>query len=74
MQDETWYHDNFFRYATYLHARVPQIHCRCCGPFCRAAVVKTWVEVHTGLLMHAGLGRMILTCRCRTLYLNSVRC
>lgn len=26
---ETWYHNNFFRYATYLHAQVPQI--ICCG-------------------------------------------
>lgn len=26
---ETWYHDDFFRYATYLHTRVPRI--VCCG-------------------------------------------
>ena len=26
---ETWYHDDFFRYATYLHAHVP--HIECCG-------------------------------------------
>jgi transposase len=28
---ETWYHDDFFRFATYLHARVPRIECSCCG-------------------------------------------
>jgi hypothetical protein len=27
---EIWFHDNFFRYATYLHVRVPHITC-CCG-------------------------------------------
>lgn len=26
---ETWYHQDFFRYATYLHTRVPRIFC--CG-------------------------------------------
>ncbi len=26
---ETWYHDDFFRYKTYLHADVP--HIECCG-------------------------------------------
>lgn len=26
-ETETWYHDSFFRYATYLHARVPHIMC-----------------------------------------------
>ena len=29
--DETWHHNNFFNYQTYLHARVPQIKCACCG-------------------------------------------
>ena len=29
--DETWHHNNFFRFATYLHARVPQMNCSCCG-------------------------------------------
>ena len=29
-ETETWYHDDFLRYATYLHARVPRIEC-CCG-------------------------------------------
>ena len=28
-EEETWYHDNFFRYATYLHAHVPRL--ACCG-------------------------------------------
>jgi len=26
---ETWYHDDFFRYETYLHANVPLV--ECCG-------------------------------------------
>jgi transposase len=26
---ETWFHRDFFRFATYLHTRVPQINC--CG-------------------------------------------
>lgn len=26
---ETWYHHDFFRYATYLHTRIPRI--ACCG-------------------------------------------
>lgn len=30
---ETWYHEDFFRYATYLHARVPLLTCRCGGTF-----------------------------------------
>ena len=30
VENETWFHDNFFRFATYLHARVPYIEC-CCG-------------------------------------------
>jgi hypothetical protein len=40
-QTEVWYHDDFFSYATYLHALVP--HLACCGrsvplerPWCRA--------------------------------------
>jgi hypothetical protein len=38
---ETWYKADFFRYTTYLHARVPHLACRC-GisplelPWCRA--------------------------------------
>jgi transposase len=31
MENETWYHEDFFRYTTYLHARVPRIECACCG-------------------------------------------
>lgn len=40
-EEETWIHDDFFRYRTFLHARVPHIAC-CCGevaverPWCRA--------------------------------------
>lgn len=26
--DEIWYHDDFFRYRAYLHARVPHVACR----------------------------------------------
>jgi len=26
-EDELWFHENFFRYPTYLHARVPRIEC-----------------------------------------------
>ena len=28
-KSETWYHDNFLCYATYLHALVPHLECRC---------------------------------------------
>ena len=28
-ESETWYHHDFFRYATYLHARIPRL--TCCG-------------------------------------------
>jgi len=28
-ETETWYHDNFLCYATYLHANVPRV--ECCG-------------------------------------------
>ncbi len=26
---EVWHHQDFFKYSTYLHARVPQIRCHC---------------------------------------------
>jgi hypothetical protein len=32
VEHETWFHGDFFRFATYLHARVPHIEC-CCGLF-----------------------------------------
>jgi transposase len=38
---ETWYHQNYFKHQTYLHARVPRIICETCGvislerPWCR---------------------------------------
>lgn len=38
VRDETWYHQDFFKYATYLHARVPWIEC-CCG---RHPVERPW--------------------------------
>jgi hypothetical protein len=28
-QPETWFHDDFLCYATYLHALVPTLECRC---------------------------------------------
>ena len=28
-QTETWYHDDFLCYATYLHALIPSLVCRC---------------------------------------------
>ena len=31
IQNETWYHQDFFSYETYLHARVPLVECCCCG-------------------------------------------
>ena len=36
---ETWYHDDFFRYATYLHAQVPHSACTTCGIF---SVARPW--------------------------------
>jgi len=36
---ETWHHDNFFNYATYLHVRVPLIKCPCCGI---SAIERPW--------------------------------
>jgi hypothetical protein len=39
---ETWYHEDFFRYATFLHAKVPVIAC-CCG--CRFPVERPWSRV-----------------------------
>jgi transposase len=38
---EVWYHADFFRYAAYLHARIPQLACACGAlplerPWCRA--------------------------------------
>jgi hypothetical protein len=30
---ETWFHENFFSYATFLHARVPLMACDCGGRF-----------------------------------------
>jgi|SRR6185369_1463195 len=30
VENETWFHDNFFRYSAFLHARVPRIEC-CVG-------------------------------------------
>jgi transposase len=38
--DETWYHRDFFRHATYLHTRVPHIEC-CCG---RHPVERPWAR------------------------------
>lgn len=37
---ETWYHHDFFRYAAYLHTRVPQFDC--CGR--RLAAERPWAR------------------------------
>ena len=37
--NEIWFHEDFFHYATYLHAKVPQLSCGCDSfprPWCRA--------------------------------------
>lgn len=31
IENEVWYHNNFLRYETYLHARIPRFECPCCG-------------------------------------------
>lgn len=38
-ETETWHHDNFFNYATFLHVEVPLIRCPCCGI---ALVERPW--------------------------------
>jgi len=38
---ETWYHHDFFRYATYLHSRVPRI--ACCGRI--RAIERPWTRM-----------------------------
>jgi len=38
-ETETWFHEDFLNYATYLHARVPRLSCSCGDlprPWCRA--------------------------------------
>jgi hypothetical protein len=40
MTSETWFHEDFFRYATYLHARVP--HFECCGAI--VPVERPWMN------------------------------
>ena len=39
---ELWYHDDFFCYATYLHAQVPLMTC-CCG--CEFPLERPWSRV-----------------------------
>jgi hypothetical protein len=39
-QPETWYHCDFFNYATYLHTSVPQL--SCCGQ--RHTVERPWAR------------------------------
>jgi len=41
-ESETWHHNNFFRYAAYLHARVPHVDCACCG---KKPVERPWTRV-----------------------------
>jgi transposase len=38
LDDETWYHSDFFRYTAYLHARVPLVECANCDGCRRVAV------------------------------------
>jgi hypothetical protein len=40
---ETWYHNNFFHYMTYLHARMPRIEC-CDGIL---PVERPWLRAGT---------------------------
>jgi transposase len=30
-ENEIWFHEDFFKYETYLHVRVPRLECSCCG-------------------------------------------
>jgi len=39
---ELWYHEDFLRYATYLHAQVPLMKC-CCG--CQFPLERPWSRV-----------------------------
>src|SRR5690349_15154033 len=50
-ETETWFHSDFFRFATYLHARIPNMEKCCCGsqhlvdrPWCRTGSKFTLVE------------------------------
>ena len=36
---ELWHHQDFFSFATYLHAQVPMVDCPCCGG---NAVERPW--------------------------------
>jgi transposase len=40
VERETWYHHDFFRYATYLHTRVPRL--TCCGQY--RTVERPWAR------------------------------
>lgn len=42
VETETWYHNNFFNYQTYLHARVPRIEC-CCSV--ASPVERPWARL-----------------------------
>ena len=46
---EIWYHDDFFSYATYLHARVPHVKC-CCS--CVFAVDRPWSRAGSRFSLH----------------------
>jgi hypothetical protein len=51
-EEEIWFHEDFFRYATYLHARVPRI--ECCNGI--VATERPWSRSGSrfGRLLHAG--------------------
>ena len=48
--EEIWFHADYFRYQTYLHARVPKVECTLCGiekverPWSRSGSKFTLVE------------------------------
>jgi transposase len=41
VQDETWHHEDFFRYEACLNARVPRIECTACGVL---PVARPWTN------------------------------
>jgi len=41
VEDETWHHKDFFRFAAYLYARVPRVECTTCGVL---PVARPWMN------------------------------
>lgn len=50
VSEETWYHHDFFRYATFLHARVPHVECCCCSR--EFAVDRPWSRTGSKFSLH----------------------